>query len=366
VLLTNRNAVLPIPRTARKLAIIGGNADAGVLSGGGSSRVNPVGGPARIIPLGGDSLFRLAAAMLFDPSSPQRAIQDKVPGAELHFNDGRYPKAAADLARTADYAIVFATQWMSEEQDAPDLSLPSGQEQLIEAVSKANSRTIVVLETGGSVIMPWLDRVAAVLEAWYPGARGGEAIANVLFGDINPSGRLPISFPMSETQLLRPNIVGTDPSADTPIVVDYSVGASVGYRSYASTRQEPLFPFGFGLSYTNFRYSRLEITDGDTLTIRFDVENTGTLTGVDVPQVYLTNVDGVQKIRLIGWARLSLNPGQTHRVTVTDDPGLLADFDTTAHAWRLGPGTYEVAVSNSSATPTLRATGNLVGQMIKP
>lgn len=366
VLLTNRNAVLPIPRTARKLAIIGGNADAGVLSGGGSSRVNPVGGPARIIPLGGDGLFRLAAAMLFDPSSPQRAIQDKVPGAELRFNDGRYPKAAADLARTADYAIVFATQWMSEEQDAPDLSLPSGQEQLIEAVSKANLRTIVVLETGGPVIMPWLDLVAAVLEAWYPGARGGEAIANVLFGDINPSGRLPISFPMSETQLPRPNIVGTDPSADTPIAVDYNEGASVGYRGYASTPQEPLFPVGFGLSYTNFRYSRLEVTGGDTLTIRFDVENAGTLTGVDVPQVYLTNADGVQKIRLIGWARPSLNPGQTHRVTVTADPRLLADFDTTAHAWRLGPGTYEVAVSNSSATPTLRATGNLVGQMIKP
>src|SRR5208282_5333066 len=160
--------------------------------------------------------------------------------------DGRYPKAAADLARTADYAIVFATQWMSEEQDAPDLSLPSGQEQLIEAVSKANPRTIVVLEAGGPVIMPWLYRVAAVLEAWYPGARGGEAIANVLFGDINPSGRLPISFPMSETQLPRPNIVGTDPSADTPIVVDYNEGASVGYRWYTSTRQEPLFSFGFG------------------------------------------------------------------------------------------------------------------------
>lgn len=366
VLLTNRNAILPLPRTPGKIAIIGGNADAGVLSGGGSSQVTPVGGPARTIQLGGDPPLNLTAAMVFDPSSPQRAIEDRAPQAELHFDDGRYPRAAADLARTSDYAIVFATQWMREGQDAPDLSLPSGQEQLIEAVARANPRTIVVLETGGPVRMPWLDRVAGVVEAWYPGARGGDAIADVLFGDVNPSGRLPISFPVSQAQLPRPEIAGIDTSDDTPFVVDDNEGAAVGYRWYALTRQKPLFPFGFGLSYTSFRYSRLEVAGGNTLTIRFDVENTGTRAGADVPQVYLTNADGTRKIRLLGWARLALDPGQTRRVTVTADPRLLADFDPAAHVWRLNPGAYEIVVGHSSVAPVLRAAAHLAGRTIKP
>ncbi len=366
VLLTNRNAILPLPRTAGKIAIIGGNADAGVLSGGGSSQVTPIGGPARIIQLGGDPPLNLTAAMVFDPSSPQRAIQDRVPDAELHFNDGRYPKAAADLARTSDYAIVFATQWMREGQDAPDLSLPSGQEQLIEAVSRANPRTIVVLETGGPVRMPWLERVAAVIEAWYPGARGGEAIAKVLFGEVNPSGRLPISFPVSQAQLPRREIAGAETSDDTPFVVDYNEGSAVGYRWYALTRQKPLFPFGFGLSYTSFRYSHLEVVGGDTLTIRFDVENIGARAGADVSQVYLTNADGTRKSRLLGWARLALDPGQTRRITVTADPRLLADFDSAAHVWRLNPGAYQIAVGHSSATPVLQGAGNLIGRTIQP
>jgi beta-glucosidase len=291
-------------------------------------------------------MFRL---QLFDPSSPLKAIKAKLPSAALRFSDGAYPAAAAAIAAQADIAIVFATQWMIEGEDVPDLSLPNGQDALIAAVAKANPHTIVVLETGGPVQMPWLDDVGAVVEAWYPGAKGGDAIADVLFGDAEPSGRLPITFPKSEAQLPRPSIPGYGAKDRTVFDVDYTIeGADVGYRWYARKSETPLFPFGFGLGYTRFAYDGLTVEGGATITARFTVRNTGMRPGTDVPQLYLTDAVGKAEQRLLGWERVTLAPGETRLVTIKADPRLLADFDPAAHAWRINKGQYRVVVGPSA------------------
>ena len=366
VLLANRGDLLPLAKTAKSILIIGGQADVGVLSGAGSSQVVPVGGAARIVPLGGEGFADLNGRMLFDPSSPMTAIRGKARGATVHFNDGRYPKGAADAAKNADIAIVFATQWMTEGADAPDMSLPSGQDELIAAVAKANPHTIVVLQTGGAVRMPWLNQVGAVVEAWYPGAKGGEAIADVLFGDVDASGRLPVSFPVNEAQLPRPEIPGAGLPETTPFDANYSEGAAVGYRWFAAQGTKPLFPFGYGLSYTRFDYADLKVTGGQTLTVSFDVKNTGARAGSDSPQVYLTDAHGQARVRLIGFSRVALQPGETRRVSVTADPRLLADFDASAHQWKIGAGAYRVAVGASSADFKLTGEAKVAARSMKP
>jgi beta-glucosidase len=175
--------------------------------------------------------------MVFDPSSPVKAIKAKAVGAEVRFIDGAYPAAAAGLAKGADAVVIFATQWMIEGEDVPDLTLPNGQDALIAAVAAANPKTVVVLETGGPVLMPWLSKVGAVVEAWYPGAKGGDVIADLLFGDVNPSGRLPITFPAEPSQLPRPEIPGFGGHDEAQLDVDYDIeGADVGYRWFARKR----------------------------------------------------------------------------------------------------------------------------------
>ena len=215
------DGILPLARSLQRVAVIGGYADAGVLSGGGSSQVLPV-GHALLVPLGADG----RPFMFFDRSPPLAAIRNLAPHAAVSFNDGRYPSAAAASAKHADLAIVFATAWTSEGFDAPDLALPSGQDALIAAVAAANPHTVVVLETGDPVTMPWLDHVGAVIEAWYPGERGGEAIAKVLFGSADPTGRLPITFPSSEAQLVHPELLELDDPASREFSVTYRRGAT--------------------------------------------------------------------------------------------------------------------------------------------
>ena len=183
---------------------------------------------------------------------------------------GRSPARAAEAAANADAVILFVDQWMTESADAESLNLPGGQDRLVEAVTRANPRTAVVLETGGPVLMPWLEQTAAVLEAWYPGQKGGEAIAEILSGAANPSGRLPVTFPVSEDQLPHPKIQG-DPNG-APIgpvgrgghygamfTAVYNEGAAVGYKWFFERAEQPLFPFGFGLSYTQFALSKLAV-----------------------------------------------------------------------------------------------------------
>jgi beta-glucosidase len=366
VLLSNPNGALPLAKTARSIVVIGGNADVGVLSGGGSSQVIPVGGSARTIPLGGDGLLGLLSFMMFDRSSPLAAIRAKAPTAKVTYDTGHYPAAAAALAAKADVAIVFANQWLSEAMDAPDLTLPDGQDALIDAVTKANPHTIVVLQTGGPVLMPWRDQAAAVVEAWYSGAKGGEAIADVLFGDTNPSGRLPVSFPAGVDQLPRPQIPGWGQPDGTQFDVDYPEGSNVGYRWYAAKGLKPLYPFGYGLSYTRFSYAGLKVEGGKTLSVSFDVTNTGARAGADSPQVYLTDAAGKAEVRLIGFQRVTLQPGQTQRVTLTADPRLLADFDAAAHQWKIAGGAYHVAVGASSADFKLDGEAPVARQSLKP
>jgi beta-glucosidase len=366
VLLTNKSALLPLGGNLKHVLVVGGHADFGVLSGGGSSQVIPNGKPL-VVPLGGDGPFAMLRVQLYDPSSPLAAIKAKLAGAEVHYNDGAYPAAAANAARQADVAIVFATQWMVEGEDAPDLTLPNGQDALIEAVARANPRTIVVLETGGPVLMPWLNQAGAVVEAWYPGAKGGEAIADVLFGDADASGRLPITFPRSEAQLPRSEIPGYGLKEGTAFDVDYTIeGSDVGYRWYARRHIKPLFPFGYGLSYTRFSYADLKVEGGKTVAVSFEVRNAGDRPGTDVAQLYLTGAAGRKLQRLIGWERVTLKPGESRRVTIAADPRLLADWDETVHGWRINAGRYDVALGASAADLGLRGGAAIEAGSFKP
>lgn len=375
VLLKNGDAVLPLSPSVKRIAIIGGYAANGVISGGGSSQVIPQGNVLNV-PMGGEGMA-IMRTQVVHPSSPLAAIKAIAPRAEVRFDDGRYTESAARLAKWADVAIVFADQWMTEGADAPSLNLPGRQDVLIDAVAAVNRKTVVVLETGGPVMMPWLKRAGAVIEAWYPGSRGGEAIANVLFGKVNPSGRLPITWPKNVNQNPRPIIPGIDvqeppfsiggpPPAIKPVDVVYTEGSEVGYRWFAKKNLTPLFPFGFGLSYSSFAYNNLKVDGGKTLTVSFDVTNTGSFAGADVPQVYLTAVPDKSLLRLIGFSRVDLKPGETQHMSVSADPRLLGDFDTAAHSWRVKAGTFKVAVSKSATGAVLQGGANLEASVIKP
>src|SRR5271166_2608506 len=256
VLLRNEG-LLPLPQEIGAILVVGAHANRGAPAGGGSSQVAPRGGIAFKEWEGKNR------AMIFDPSSPLDAIRKEFPRARVSYDEGRSAARAAKAAEAADAVIVFADQFMTETVDAPNLSLPNGQDALIERLAQANPRIAVVLETGGPVLMPWLDRTGAVIEAWYPGQKGGEAIAGVLSGAVNPSGRLPVTFPKSEAQLPHPKIEGDPKGAPIgPVgrggryrrtfVADYREGASVGYKWFFERGERPLFPFGYGLSYTTF------------------------------------------------------------------------------------------------------------------
>ncbi|MDP1026705.1 beta-glucosidase [Sphingomonas sp. KR1UV-12] len=383
VLLKNDGNLLPLARSARRIVLIGAHADVGVLSGGGSSQVRSVGGAPVEIPLteGAASSF---ARVTWHASSPLAAIRAMAPGASVTYVDGRDPAAAAASARKADLAIVFAWQWRTEAQDVETLSLPDGQDDLIAAVAAANRRTAVVLETGGPVLMPWLARVPAVLQAWYPGQRGGEAIANILFGVVNPSGRLPMTFPASEAQAPRPIIPGlaamkaADAAAksgstygmvdrDLSPHVPYAEGAAVGYRGYLKAGTRPLFPFGYGLSYTGFRYRDLRVEGGPQLRVSFTVTNTGRVAGADSPQVYATagRRDGATT-RLVGFQRVMLAPGETRQVSVTVDPRLIADYDVAGHRWHVAAGRYPITVGRFAGDASLSGTATLAERVVGP
>ncbi|MDB5425339.1 MAG: beta-glucosidase, partial [Phenylobacterium sp.] len=384
IVLLKNDGVLPLGPNLRKIAVIGGHADKGVLSGGGSSQVIPVGGPAHeiAVTIGPSSAF---SRITYHPSAPLAAIRALARNAAVTFEAGTDRAAAVAAAREADVAIVFADQWATEAEDLPTLSLPHDQDVLIAAVCAANRKTVVVLETGTPVVMPWLEDCAAVLEAWYPGGRGGEAIGNILFGASEPSGRLPISFPQSTDDLPRPQVPGmifgppvegaTIPTSFPDVQqhkgrfsVEHPEGAETGYRWYARSGRRPLFPFGFGLSYTRFGYAGLTLAGGETVTASFDVTNLGDRPGIEVAQVYatVTAADGGPSQRLIGWARVGLEPGETRRVSVTADPRLLAAYDVGVPGWRIAEGPVSVSVGTDAATPVLAGAAKLAGRTLKP
>jgi beta-glucosidase len=359
VLLKNSGGQLPLRVSQIKaIAVIGSHADAGVPSGGGSDQVDAAGGNAVPPPnagkTGAGSESRPPTG-IWHPSSPLRAIRAKAPKAKVEYDPGTDLEAAAKLAGASDVAIVFVNQRTSEGGDVPNLSLPGNQDRLVSQVAAANPHTIVVLETGGPVLMPWLENVSAALEAWYPGIRGGEAIASTLFGEVNPSAKLPVTFPKSEADLPHPVMPQTSASAGE---IDYTEGLKVGYKWFDAEGKEPLFPFGYGLSYTTFAYSGLKVTPGKEVQVSCEVTNTGARAGAEVVQVYVSLPPSASEPprRLVAWDKIQLGPGETKAVTLRLDPHYLSIFNLAKDGWEIVPGEYEVYVGGSSRSTPLTGT----------
>jgi beta-glucosidase len=372
VLLRNQG-LLPLPADTRSIVVIGAHADRGAPSGGGSSQVVPRGGIAAKEQIGENQ------ATIFDPGSPLEAIRLQFPHARVDFDDGSSPARAAEAAATADAVVLFVDQWMTESADAQSLNLPRGQDRLIEAVTRANPRTAIVLETGGPVLMPWLEKTAAVLEAWYPGQMGGEAIAAILSGAANPSGRLPVTFPVSEDQLPHPKIQGDPNGAPSGPVgrgghygamftAVYSEGAAVGYKWFFERGEQPLFPFGFGLSYTSFALSELAVNvSGQRVTAKATVRNSGERAGTTIPQFYVSGPNGANiLLRLVGWDRVDLKLGQQRQVDVSIDPRLLATFNDAARRWRIQAGAYKLTAGFDSQRRELTVNFELQSASLPP
>ena len=230
---------------------------------------------------------------------------------------------------------------------------------IIDAVIKANPNTVVVLQTGNAVDMPWKDRAAAIVESWYSGNVGGRVIAEVLSGKVNPSGRLPITFYANIEQTPHPELPGFGTPMNTPTMIHYHEGAEVGYRWLALSGEKPNYAFGHGLSYTTFDYKDLKVSGGTTVRASFTVTNTGNRSGADVPQLYLTDVAGEKRMRLLGFERIELKPGESKRIEIISDPRLLARFDGKIRQWHIVEGSYRLAVGKSANDLALISDTNL-------
>ncbi|WP_017460292.1 beta-glucosidase family protein [Dyella ginsengisoli] len=351
VLLRNHGALLPLA-ASQSVAVIGGHADKGVLTGGGSSAVQSPEGNA--VP--GLPPSAWPGPRIYQPSAPLAAIARHAHG-KVVYADGSDIATAARLAAQSAVAVVFVEQWAAESFDSPTMRLPGNQDALVAAVARANPHTVVVLENNGPVALPWLDQVGAVLEAWYPGAAGGDAIARLLYGDVAPAGRLPVSWPRDETQLPRPQIpgaglaaIGLPPHGQPDQRVNYDIeGADVGYRWYQRKGIAPLFPFGYGLGYTHFAYSDFTVhTAHGRVEASFTVSNRGARRGVDVPQLYATLPGSGEVRRLAGWCRVDLAPGQSAHLHVVADPRLLTRFDEAHQRWLRPAGRYVLQLGHSA------------------
>ncbi|WP_245601822.1 glycoside hydrolase family 3 C-terminal domain-containing protein [Hamadaea tsunoensis] len=339
VLLKN-NGVLPLSTsTTHSIAVIGVDGGAGVQSiGGGSATVTSSG-----------------------TSWPITGLQNRVAGTgtTVTYNDGTNVTNAVNLARTSDVAIVFASNnYGNEGSDQASIDLPNNQNSLISQVAAANAKTIVVLHTNSATTMPWLGSVAGVFEGFYSGQEVGNSIAALLFGDVNPSGKLPVTFPQSLADVPA-STAAQWPGANNQ--VQYSEGLGVGYRWYDGQNKTPLFPFGFGLSYTTFGFSNLQVGafSGGKATVTATVTNTGTRAGTEVAQLYVgapaANGEPVRQLR--GYQRVTLNAGASQTVTFTVTAKDLAYYNTNATSWTTPAGAYTISVGNSSRS--LPVTGTL-------
>ncbi len=335
VLLKNSAHQLPLQaNTLHEIALIGPYAGAAHTGGSGSSAVTP--------------LYTV---------TPQAGMQRRAgANVSVKYDDGSDITRAVQLAASADVAIVMVGNKDREGQDRPNLSLPAGQDSLVAAIAAANAHTIIVLKTGGPVLMPWLDAVPAVLEAWYPGEEDGNAVASLLFGDVNPSGKLPLTFPRAESDVPArtpeqyPGVNGT---------ATYSESLQVGYRWYDTQKIEPLFPFGFGLSYTDFALQHLTVARANgRVHVSLDVGNTGDRRGAEVVQVYVVAPAnaGEPPQQLKGFAKVELQPGQTKRVTITLDPRAFSIWDTAGQRWTEVPGTWGIRAGASSRDQPLHGS----------
>ncbi|HWE96893.1 MAG TPA: glycoside hydrolase family 3 C-terminal domain-containing protein, partial [Tepidisphaeraceae bacterium] len=381
VLLKNNKAVLPIDAgRVHTIAVIGAHSDVGMISGGGSAQVDPIGGNAILPPGKGATRWQ---EQIWFPTSPLKAIEARAPHASVKYDAGTDPAAAAAAAKGADVAIVFGYQWESEGMDLPSLALPEykegeqkvDQNAVIAAVAAANPHTVVVLETGSPVTMPWVEAPAAILETWYSGSDGADALGNILFGSVNPSGKLPNTFPKSEADLPHPTVTQPPPASEfagasspedwakgrPPFQVAYDEGVKVGYKWYDAEHKPVLFPFGYGLSYTTYGYSGLTVTPGATVQVSFTVANTGSRAGSEIAEVYAALPASAQEPpkRLIGFTKVQLSPKEKKTVTVDVDPKYLSIFDVDKNGWTLVPGEYTIMVGGSSDKLPLKATVSL-------
>jgi beta-glucosidase len=386
VLLKNKNAALPLDAVKiHSIAVIGAHSDVGMISGGGSAQVDPIGGNA-IMPPGQGATHWLE--QIWFPTSPLKAIQARAPKANVKYDPGFDPAAAAAAAKGADVAIVFGYQWESEGMDLSSLALPAylqhgqkgdpevDQNAVIAAVTAANPHTIVVIESGSPVTMPWVDTPAAIVEAWYGGSDGADALGNVLFGAVNPSGKLPNTFPKSDADLPHPTV--TKPPRESahfdgaatpeqfakglpPFPVAYDEGVKVGYKWYDAENKPVLFPFGFGLSYTTFGYSSLSIAPAaDCIRVTFTITNTGNRAGAEIAEVYAALPASAQEPpkRLVGFTKIKLEPKEKKNVTIEVDRKYLSIFDEQKDGWTLLPGDYSIMVGGSSDKLPLKTTVN--------
>jgi beta-glucosidase len=340
VLLKN-TGVLPLnPTTTKSIAVIGTEATSPQTAGGGSAGVTSSG---TITPLQGIT-SRVAGTGITVAAQPG--------------NTSSNIAAAVSLARSSSVAIVFASYFESEGSDIGNINLSGNSDTLISQVAAANPNTIVVLNTGSAVTMPWLSSVAGVFENWYPGQQDGSAIAALLFGDVNPSGKLPVTFPKSladvpaSTTAEWPGTNGT---------VQYAEGVDVGYRWYQAKNIAPLFPFGFGLSYTNFAYSNLSVSPLDAngkATVTATVTNTGSRAGSDVAQFYVGDpaTTGEPPEQLKGFTRVTLNPGASTTVSFPVTLHDLAFFNDSTSSFTTVTGNYGMFVGDTSASPQLSGT----------
>jgi len=374
VLLKNKAAVLPLqPIRLHTIAVIGSHSDVGMISGGGSAQVDPPGGNAISKP--GEGATHWQEEIWF-PTSPLKAIQERAPKATVKYNSGDDADAAAALAKTSDVAIVFAYQWESEGMDLPTLSLYHNQDALIAKVAAANPHTVVVLETGSPALMPWVDSVAGIVEAWYAGSDGANALGNVLFGSVNPSGKLPNTFPKSDADLPHPTVTQPPPEsrhfdgAMTPekwaaglpaFQVTYDEGLKVGYKWYDAEKKPVLFPFGYGLSYTTYSYAGLSAKQGGKVKVAFTLTNTGARAGAEIAEVYAALPASANEPpkRLVGWSKVVLKAGEKKTVEVEIDPKYLSIFDEAKDGWSLIPGDYTIMVGGSSDKLPLTTTISL-------
>jgi len=370
VLLKNEKSQLPLDAAkVHSIAVIGPHADVGMISGGGSAQVDPPIGNAILPP--GKGQTRWLEPVWF-PTSPLKSIRTKASGAKVQFDSGADPSAAAALAKNSDVAIIFAYQWESEGMDLPSLALPEHQDELIAKVAAANPHTVVVVESGGPVTMPWADKVSAILEAWFAGSSGSDAVANVLFGDVNPSAKLPLTFPRTEADLPHPTVVQPPPESIpddkrpdvwnqiatglAPFQVTYDEGVKVGYKWYDAEKKSVLFPFGHGLSYTTYSYSGLKVTQGKNPKVTFTVKNTGKRDGAEVAQIYaaLPALAAEPPKRLVGFNKVLLKAGESKEVTVEVNPKYLSIFNVEQNGWQLLPGEYSFMVGGSSQSLPLK------------
>ncbi|MCO5997192.1 glycoside hydrolase family 3 C-terminal domain-containing protein [Actinoallomurus rhizosphaericola] len=337
VLLKNTGATLPLKASAlHSIAVVGPYAQVAHPGGGGSSHVDP----------------------LYTVSPVEGIAKRAGAGVTVRSSDGSDPAEAVKLAGSSDVAVVIVGDAEKEGTDRTSLSLPAGQDLLVRSVVAANPHTIVVLDSGAPVLMPWLDGVPAVLEAWYPGEEDGNALAALLFGDVNPSGKLPVTFPRSESQTPTstpdryPGVNGD---------VNYSERLEVGYRWYDAQGEQPLFPFGYGLSYTSFAFRHLKVSphpDGHgRVTVSVDVRNTGSRTGAEVAQVYVSAPPsaGEPPRQLKGFVKVTLRPGRTTRVTVPLDARAFSVWDAASQRWTTVGGRHLVSVGDSSRNLPLSA-----------